>query len=217
MPYSGFLPNTTLPHPTLIKAPPRAPQSELLNYSNTPQFSTQAINFANTDKISTSELPQPIRTVSNINDTTHDISLLSDTSNPDPISSQFSSPTASQIANNTFDPQQILNAGYHKQLGITFLTLSIHQLFFKAHYHSEFSTPPIITLSSNSPTPDTDQYSHHSIGKQPEKKQTYPTLPLKSDPKFIVPQPPSWDTIITVNNYIIGQNKESLHLLSFSC
>ena len=106
LPYSDFLPNTTLPPPTLIPALQRAPQPELLNYSNTPQFSTQPLNFANTDKTSSSELPQPIHTVSNIHDTTHDISLLSDTSNSDPISSQLSSPTASQIANNPFNPPQ---------------------------------------------------------------------------------------------------------------
>ena len=50
-------------------------------------------------------------------------------------------------------------------------------------------TPPIITLSSNTPTPDPDQHSHHCIGKQPDTTRTYPTLPLKLDPKFIVPPP----------------------------
>ena len=60
LPYSGFLANITLPPTTLIAAPPRAPQPELLNYSNTPQFSTQPIKFANTDKTRSSELPQPI-------------------------------------------------------------------------------------------------------------------------------------------------------------
>ena len=89
-----------------MPAPPRAPQPELLNYSNTPQFSIQPINFANTDKTSSSELPQPIHTVSNIHDTTHDISLLCDTSNSHLISSQFSSSNASQIANNPFNPPQ---------------------------------------------------------------------------------------------------------------
>ena len=106
MPYSGFLPNTTLPPPKLIPAPPRAPHPELLNYSNTPQFSTQPITSANTGKTSSSELPQPIDTLSKINDTTHDISVLSDTSNLDPNSSKFSSPTASQTANNPFNPPQ---------------------------------------------------------------------------------------------------------------
>ena len=48
LPYSGFLPNKTLPRTTLIPAPPRAPKPELLKYSNIPQFSTQPINFANT-------------------------------------------------------------------------------------------------------------------------------------------------------------------------
>ena len=106
LPYSDFLLNTTLPPPVLIPAPQRAPQPELLNYSHTPQFSTQSINFANTDKTHSSELPQPIHTVSHINDTTHDISLLSDTSISDPTNSQISSPTPSQIANNPFNPPQ---------------------------------------------------------------------------------------------------------------
>ena len=36
---------------------------------------------------------------------------------------------------------------------------------------------------------DVDQHSHHCIGKQPDTTRTYPTLPLKLDPKFIVPPP----------------------------
>ena len=102
-PYSGFLANTTLQLPTIIPAPPLAPQPELINYSNLPKFSTQPINFANTDKTSSSELPQPIHTFSNIHDTLQDISPISDTSISDPLSSQFSLPTASQIASNLFN------------------------------------------------------------------------------------------------------------------
>ena len=173
MPYSGFLPNTTLPPPTLIPAPPRAPQLKLLNYSNTPQFSTPPIIFANTDKTCSSELPHPIHTVSIINDTKHDISLLSDTSISDPTNSQFSSPTPSQIANDLSNPSQgpITN---------------IERFSSQAHWNHYFNivnsspsfqnslplsfpgTPPIITLSSNSPTPDPDQHSHYCIGKQPD-------------------------------------------------
>ena len=55
-------------------------------------------------------------------------------------------------------------------------------------------TPPIITLSSNSPTPDPDQYSHHCIRIQPDTTRTYPILPLKLDPKFVLPPPALfWD------------------------
>ena len=50
-------------------------------------------------------------------------------------------------------------------------------------------TLPIITLNSNSSTTDPDQHSHHYIGKQPDTTRTYPTLPLKLDPKFIVSPP----------------------------
>ena len=106
LPYSGFLPNTTLSPPVLIPAPPRAPQLELLIFSNTPQFFTQPISFANTDKTHSSELSQPVHSVSNINDTTRDITLFSDTSISHPTNSQISSPTPSQIASNPFNPSQ---------------------------------------------------------------------------------------------------------------
>ena len=48
-------------------------------------------------------------------------------------------------------------------------------------------TPTVITLSSNSPTPDIDQHSYQCIGKQTDTTRTYPTLPLKVDPKLVVP------------------------------
>ena len=103
---SSIVASTTHQPPTIIAAPPRAPQPELVIYSNTPQFSTQPIIFANTDKANGSELPQPIHTVSKTNDTPQDIRLLSDTSISDSHSSQFSSPTPSQIASYPFDPPQ---------------------------------------------------------------------------------------------------------------
>ena len=90
LPYTGFLSNTTL-QPSIIPTQPRPPQPELISYSNTPQFSTQPINFANSDKTHSDELPKPIHTVSNITDTPQDISLISSIS--DPLASQFSSPT----------------------------------------------------------------------------------------------------------------------------
>ena len=192
LPYSGFLQNTTLPPPTLIPTSPRAPQHELLNYSNTPQFCTQPINFANTDKTVNSELPQPIHTVSNINDTTHDISLFSDTYNPDPISSQFSSPTASQIVKIPFNPSQGPITNLERLLSQahaihSFIIVNSSPSFQSSLPLSFPGIPPIITLSS--PTPDPDQYYHHCIGKQQDTTRTYPTLPLKLDPKFIVPAP----------------------------
>ena len=181
LPYSGFLPNTTLPPPTLIPALQRAPQLELRNYSNTPQFSTQPLNFANTDKTSSSELPQPIHTVSNIHDTTHDIGLLSDSSNSDPISSQFSSPTTSQIANNPFNPPQgqttkfesLLSQAHWNQ---SFNIVNSSPSFQRSLPLSFQGTLSIITLSANSPKPDLDQNSPHCIGKQPDTTRT--SLPL---------------------------------------
>ena len=192
MPYSASPKrNTPSAHTTVIPDPPQTPQPELLSYSNTPQFSTQPINFANTDKSTCSELPQPIHTVSNINDT-HDISLLSDNSNPDPISSHFCSPTASQIANNPFNPPQGLKTNLERLLSQAHLNYSFNIVNSSASFKSSLplsfpGTPPIIILSLNSPTPDPDQPSHNCIGKEHDTTQTYATLPLKLDPKFIVP------------------------------
>ena len=134
--YSGFLSNTTRQTTTIIQAP----QTELVNCSNTAQLSTQPIKFANTDKTHSSELPQPFHTVSNITDTPQNASLISDTSISDPLSSQFSSPTPSQIAGNFFNPPQgptlILNAYSHKPIGITLLIESIHHRLLKINYRS---------------------------------------------------------------------------------
>ena len=189
MPYSGFLPNTTLPPPTLIPAPPQPAQFDLLNYSNLPQFSTQPINCANSDKTRSSELPQPVHTVSIIR---NDIRLFSDTSISDPISSQFFAPTPSQIASNLFNrPQGPIKKNFERLLSQAHWNHSFNIVNSSPSFQNSLplsypGTPPIITLSSNSPTPDPDQYSHHCIGKQPDTTQTYPTLPLILEPKFIV-------------------------------
>ena len=128
-------------------------------------------------------MPQPIHTVSVITDTPQDISLISDTSISDPLNSQFSSPAPSQIASSPFNPP-------HGPIS------NIERLLSQAHWNHSFNivnsspsfqsslplnwqgTPPIITLSSNSPTPETDQHSHHCFGKHPDSTRTYPTLPL---------------------------------------
>ena len=177
MPYSGFLPITTHRPPTLIPAPPRAPQPELLDYSNTPQLSTQPINFGNTDKTSSSELPQPIHTVSNINDATQDISLLSEYSNSDPNHSQFALLTASQTANNLFNPPQGPIKNSERLLSEAHWNHSFNIINSLPSFQSSLplsfpGTPTIITLSSNSPTPDLDQHCHHCIGKQPNTART---------------------------------------------
>ena len=177
-----------------IPAPPRAPQLELLNYPNTPQFSTQPINFANTDKTNSSELPQPIHRVSHLPETPHDISLLSDNSNSDPIISQFSSSTPSQIASNPFNPPQGPVTNLERILSQAHWNHSFNIINSSPTFQSSLplsftGTPPIITLSSNTATPDSDQHLHHCVGKQPDTTRTYRTLPLKHDPKFIVPPP----------------------------
>ena len=73
LPNSSFIANATLQQTPLIPAPEKAPH--LIKYSNTPQFSTQPIIFANTNKKSTSELSHLIHTFSKINDTRQDNSL----------------------------------------------------------------------------------------------------------------------------------------------
>ena len=186
---------------------PRAPQPELLNYSNTPQFSTQPINFANTDKTHSSELPQPIHTVSHLSETPHDISLLSDTSYCDPISSKLSSRTPSQIASNPFNPPQEPISNIERILSQAHWNHSFNIVnsspSFKSSLPLSFTgIPPIITLSSNSATPDPDQHFHHCVGKQPDTTRTYLTLPLKFDPKIIVPPPALFGD---------GNNNEQLH------
>ena len=140
------------PPPTFIPAPPQAPQLELLNYSNTPQFSTQPINFANIDKTISSELPQPIHTVSNFHNTRQGISLLSDTSNFDQISSQFSLPTASQIANNPFNPPQRQITNFERLLSQANWNHSFNMVKSSPSFQSSLplsfpGTQPIITLS----------------------------------------------------------------------
>ena len=190
LPYSGILPNTTLPPPVLIPVSPRAPQSEFFNFSNTPQFSTQPINFANTDKTHSSELQQPIHTVSHINDTIHDISLLSDTSISDPTSSQNSSPTTLQIASDSFNQPQGSVTNFERLLSQLHWDHSFNIVNSSPSFQNSLplnfpSTPSVITLSSNTPTLDPDQHSHRCNGKQPDTTRTYPTLPLK----FIVHPP----------------------------
>ena len=92
MPYSSSIANATLQQTPLIPAPPRTPQPELIIYSLTTHFSNPPINFAITYATQSSELPQPVNTVSNKNETPPDIT------NSEPLSPQLYSPTPSQIA-----------------------------------------------------------------------------------------------------------------------
>ena len=217
MRYSGFLTDALLQHQTpLIPTPPQAPQPELLSYSNTPQFSTQPVHFANTDKTISSELPQPIHTVSTTKAVPQDISLISDIHNSDPLCSQFSSSTPSQIANNHFNLPQKPVSNIERLLSHAHWNHSFNivnsSCFFQNSLSLSFQgTLPIITLSSNLPTPDPDHHSYHCIGEQPDTTRTYPTLPLILDPKFIVPPRALLVTIITVNNYTIRRNNEFLN------
>ena len=179
LPYSVFLSNTTLQPPTIKPAPPRAPQSKLIIYTNTPQFSTQPISFANTDKTHSPELPQPIHTVLNISDTPKDFSLISDTSISDPLSSQLCSPTQSQIARNPFNPpiskiERLLSRAHCDH---SFNIVNSPPSFQSSLPLSFQGSTPIITLSSKLPTHDLDQHSHHFIGKHPDTTRSYPNLP----------------------------------------
>ena len=192
LPYSGFINNRTLQPPTLIPAPPQALQTEPINYSNTPQFSTQLLNFANTDKTNSSKLPQPIHTVSTGHDILQDIRLISDTSISDPHSSQLSSPTPSKIASNPFNTPQGPVTNFEHLLSQAHWNHSFNIFISSSSFQSSLplsfqGTPSIITLISNSPTPDPDQHSHQCTGQQPDTNRTYPTLPLKLGPNFFSP------------------------------
>ena len=215
MPYWGFIANPTFQPPTTLPASPRAAQHELVNYSNTPKFSTQHINFPNTDKTNSSELPQPIHTVSKITDTSQDINLISDISISDPVSSQFYSPTASQIASNPFNSPQGPVANIERLLSQAHWNHSFNIVNSSPSFQSSLSlnfqgNPLLITLNCNSPTPDLDQHSHHCIEKKPDTTRTYPTLSLKLTQNLLSPIPPFLGIKITVNNYIIGLNREFL-------
>ena len=170
LPYPGFIDNTTIQPPTFIPVPARALQRRLIKYINTRQFSNQPKNFANTDKTNSFQLPQPNHSVSIINGTPQDISLISDTSIFDPLNSQFVSPTLSQIASNPFIPPQGPVTNIERLLSQahwnhSFNIVNSSPSFQRSPQLSFRSTLPIITLSSNSPTPDLDQHSHQCIGK----------------------------------------------------
>ena len=63
--------------------------------------------------------------------------------------------------------------------------------FFQSSLALSFQgTPPITTLSTNSPSPDPDKLFHHCIGKKSDTTRIYPTLPLELDSKFVVAPPP---------------------------
>ena len=148
--------------------------------------------MSNTDKTHSSKLPPPIHTVSHISDTTLDISLLSDTSSTDPISSQISSPTPSQIASNPLNLPQGAVTNFERFLSQADWNHSFNIVNSSASFQSCLplsfpGTRSVITLSSNTPTPDPDQHSHHCIGKQPDTTLTYQTLPFDIDRKFIAP------------------------------
>ena len=155
-------------------------------------------------------MPQPIHTVSHNNDTTHDISLLSDISSSDPTSTQISLPTPSQIARNPSNPPQGPVKNFERLLSQAHWNHSFNIVNSSPSFQSSIplsftGTPSVINLSSITYTSDPDQHSHHCFGKHPDTTRTYPTLPLKLDTKFIVLPPPFSEIIKTVN-YIIGLN-----------
>ena len=106
-------------------------------------------------------MPQPIYTVSHLPETPDDISLLSDTSNSDLLSSQIYSPTPSQIASNPFNPPQGPVTNVERLLSQAHWSHSFNIVYSSPSFQTSIplsftGTPPIITLSSNSATPDPD-------------------------------------------------------------
>ena len=153
---------------------------------------------------------------SNISEPAQDISLISNTSISDPLSSQFSLPTPSRIASDPLNPPQgpiciierLLSQAHWNH---SFVIVNSSPSFQSSLPLSFQGAPPIITLSSNSPTPDPDQSSHHCIRKHPDTTRNYPTLPLKFDPKLVFPPSALSEIIKTANNSITGLNNESLN------
>ena len=136
---------------------------------------------------------------------------------PTPLTHLFSSPTPSKIASKFFNPPRgpvtkidRLHSQANRNHSFNIVNSSFS--FQSSLALSLQGIPSLITLRSNSPTPDFDQHSHQCIGKQTDTTRTYPTLPLKLDPKYVVPLRLLLEIIITVNNYIIGLNREFLKL-----
>ena len=104
-------------------------------------------------------MPQSIQTVSNIIDTPQEISLISDTFISDILSSQFPSPTPSEIANNLVIPPQKSISKIERLLSQAHWNHSFNIVNSSASFQnsqplSSQGTKLIITLRSNSPTPD---------------------------------------------------------------
>ena len=155
MPYSIFLANAILQQQTPLKpAQPRASQPKLPNYSITLQDYAHLIEFDKTDKTNSSELSQLINTASTIETAPQDITFLSDTSSSDPLNSQFSSTTPSQIANNPFNPPQGPGSNIERLLSEAHwnhchpFNIVKSSLSFQSSLPLSFqSTPPITSLS----------------------------------------------------------------------
>ena len=94
--------------------------------------------------------------------------------------------------NNLFNPPQGLISNIERLLSQAHWNHSINRVNSSPSFQNSIplnfqGSKSIITLSSYSPTPDPDQHSHHCMGKYPGTTTTYPTLPLKLNPKFIFP------------------------------
>ena len=132
-------------------------------------------------------MPLLIHTVSNINEAPQDISLISDTSNSEPFSSQITSPAPSQTSSIPFNlPQRpvtsiggiLSQAQWNHPIKLVNSSPSF-QSSLPLSYQGD---RPIKTLNSNSPTSDADQFYHHCIGIQTDTTRTYTTLPVKLEP-----------------------------------
>ena len=161
-------------------------------------------------------MPQPIDTVSNVNNTPQDIGPLSDTSISDPPNYQFSSPIPTQAAGNPFNtPQgpvtnfQLLLSQAH--WNHSFIIVNSSPSFQISIPLSFQIIPPKNTLILNSHTPDPDQHSHQCIGKQPDTTRTYPTLTLNLTQSLLFSHTPFSQIVTTANNYLIGSNKGLLN------
>ena len=155
MQYSDLL-QTQLRHKTPLKTvSPRAPHQELLYYSNAPHFSNQPKNFANKSKAQSSELPQSLHTVSKINKP-QDISFISESSISESLSTQFLSPTPSQIASSSFNQTQGPVINIERLLSKASRNHSSNIVNSSPYFQKSLplschGTTPKITLSANTP------------------------------------------------------------------
>ena len=169
----------------LLLAPLWAPQTDLLYYYNSPNFSTAPINFSNVTKIGAQIYHKRFTLyLQATNPPQNFIIFLQSSSSEDHSMSIFLAAIHSQIAKNVFNtpqgPDSIIERPLSQAQWKHSFNIVKYSSFFKRSSPFNFhKTPHMITLRS---------LFHQCIDKQPDTTRTYPTLPLKIDPNLAVPE-----------------------------